>query len=189
MTVAELKAILADASDDSDIFIDDEDLADDDGNIPELSGCSIDEDGDVILTVEWMPTAHFCEYKVITGEHPAEFGGFWPVVADYSDCGCGEVHLTAPIAYFKDRELAQRCVNALNSGDFWMNSIREISGPEADDLINSQVVGQRIVGIHVDLASEHQVMVVLENGHAIGFNFIAHEEPFHILVVKPKQAN
>jgi hypothetical protein len=52
MTAGQLKAILADASDDADVFIDDEDLADDEGNIPELSGCSIDDDGDVILTVE-----------------------------------------------------------------------------------------------------------------------------------------
>jgi hypothetical protein len=52
VTVAQLKAILADASDGAGVYVDDEDLADDDGNIPEVEGCEIDEAGDVILTVE-----------------------------------------------------------------------------------------------------------------------------------------
>jgi hypothetical protein len=46
MTWSELKATLSDTADDAEIYID---VPDDDGDIPILESCEVDEDGDVIL--------------------------------------------------------------------------------------------------------------------------------------------
>ena len=58
-----------------------------------------------------------------------------------------------------------------------------LEGPRADDLINSRIVGQKIIGIFIDKENPAaQVSLELENGFCIGFQVVDDAAPFLISV-------